>query len=71
MTHLEKQRGGIGMRGPGESEIETDRRVIKDKLSKLKIKLKEFEKQSQTQRKQRGEMVRVVELVIRMSANQH
>ncbi|HQW24125.1 MAG TPA: GTPase HflX, partial [Bacteroidia bacterium] len=58
-THLEKQRGGIGMRGPGESEIETDRRVIKDKLSKLKIKLKEFEKQSQTQRKQRGEMVRV------------
>ena len=45
-THLEKQRGGIGMRGPGESEIETDRRVIKDKLSKLKIKLKEFEKQS-------------------------
>ncbi|MBP6533236.1 MAG: GTPase HflX, partial [Bacteroidia bacterium] len=58
-THLEKQRGGIGMRGPGESEIETDRRVIKDKLSKLKLKLKEFEKQSQTQRKQRGEMVRV------------
>ncbi|MBK8364498.1 MAG: hypothetical protein IPL24_12790 [Bacteroidetes bacterium] len=45
-THLEKQRGGIGMRGPGESEIETDRRVIKDKLSKLKLKLKEFEKQS-------------------------
>ncbi len=58
-THLEKQRGGIGMRGPGESEIETDRRVIKDKLSKLKLKLKEFEKQAQTQRKQRGEMVRV------------
>jgi GTP-binding protein HflX len=58
-THLEKQRGGIGMRGPGESEIETDRRVIKDKLSKLKLKLKDFEKQSRTQRKQRGEMVRV------------
>ncbi len=58
-THLEKQRGGIGMRGPGESEIETDRRVIKDKLSKLKLKLKEFDKQSLTQRKQRGELVRV------------
>lgn len=58
-THLEKQRGGIGMRGPGESEIETDRRVIKDKLAKLKLKLKEIEKQGLTQRKQRGEMVRV------------
>jgi GTP-binding protein HflX len=58
-THLEKQRGGIGMRGPGESEIETDRRVIREKLSKLKIKLKEFEKQSLTQRKQRGELARV------------
>ncbi|MFN8165764.1 MAG: GTPase HflX [Bacteroidia bacterium] len=58
-THLEKQRGGIGMRGPGETEIETDRRVIKDKLSKLKGKLRDFEKQSQTQRKQRGELVRV------------
>ena len=58
-THLEKQRGGIGMRGPGESEIETDRRVIKDKLTKLKGKLRDFEKQSQTQRKQRGEFVRV------------
>lgn len=58
-THLEKQRGGIGMRGPGETEIETDRRVIKDKLAKLKLKLKDIEKQSLTQRKQRGEMVRV------------
>lgn len=58
-THLEKQRGGIGMRGPGESEIETDRRVIRDKLAKLKAKLKEIEKQSLTQRKQRGELVRV------------
>ena len=57
-THLEKQRGGIGMRGPGETEIETDRRVIRDKLSKLKLKLKEFDKQSVTQRKQRGELVR-------------
>jgi GTP-binding protein HflX len=58
-THLEKQRGGIGMRGPGETEIETDRRVIRDKLAKLKSKLKDFEKQSLTQRKKRGELVRV------------
>jgi len=58
-THLEKQRGGIGMRGPGESEIETDRRVIRDKLAKLKGKLRDFEKQSATQRKQRSEMIRV------------
>jgi GTP-binding protein HflX len=58
-THLEKQRGGIGMRGPGESEIETDRRVIRDKLAKLKGKLRDFEKQSLTQRKQRGELTRV------------
>jgi GTPase len=58
-THLEKQRGGIGMRGPGESEIETDRRTIREKLAKLKIKLKEIEKQSATQRKQRGELIRV------------
>lgn len=58
-THLEKQRGGIGMRGPGETEIETDRRVIKDKLSKLKARLREIEKQNLTQRKQRGEYVRV------------
>jgi GTP-binding protein HflX len=58
-THLEKQRGGIGMRGPGESEIETDRRAIRDKLSKLKEQLRQIEKQSITQRKQRGEMVRV------------
>ncbi|MEO0312187.1 MAG: GTPase HflX [Bacteroidota bacterium] len=58
-THLEKQRGGIGMRGPGEAEIETDRRIIRDKLSKLKEKLAEIEKQSKTQRKQRGEYIRV------------
>lgn len=58
-SHLEKQRGGIGMRGPGEAEIETDRRVIRDKLAKLKAKLKDFDKQSLTQRKQRGELVRV------------
>ena len=49
-THLEKQRGGIGLRGPGESEIETDRRAIRNKLSKLKEKLRDIEKQSSTQR---------------------
>lgn len=58
-THLEKQRGGIGMRGPGESEIETDRRMIREKLAKLKEQLKKIDRQSSTQRKQRGEMVRV------------
>jgi len=58
-THLEKQRGGIGLRGPGETEIETDRRVIRDKLSRLKEKLKEIGKQSETRRKQRENMVRV------------
>jgi GTPase len=58
-THLEKQRGGIGLRGPGESEIETDRRIIREKLARLKLKLKEIAKQSATQRKQRGEFIRV------------
>lgn len=58
-THLEKQRGGIGMRGPGETEIETDRRVIRDKLSRLKEKLKEIDKQNITRRKSREQMVRV------------
>jgi GTP-binding protein HflX len=58
-THLEKQRGGIGMRGPGESEIETDRRAIRDKIAKLKDKLRTIDKQNTTQRKQRGEMIRV------------
>ncbi len=58
-THLEKQRGGIGMRGPGESEIETDRRMIREKLAKLKEQLKKIDKQSITQRKQRAEVVRV------------
>lgn len=58
-THLEKQRGGIGMRGPGESEIETDRRVIRDKLALLKLKLKDIEKINYTQRKSRGNIVRV------------
>jgi GTP-binding protein HflX len=58
-THLEKQRGGIGMRGPGETEIETDRRVIRDKLSKLRERLADIDKQNSTQRKRRGEIVRV------------
>ncbi len=58
-THLEKQRGGIGMRGPGETEIETDRRVIRDKLSKLRERLSDIDKQNSTQRKRRGEIVRV------------
>jgi len=58
-THLEKQAGGIGARGPGESEIETDRRVVRDKLSRLKEKLKEIDKQSFNQRKSRGNVVRV------------
>ncbi|MDP4291048.1 MAG: GTPase HflX, partial [Bacteroidota bacterium] len=58
-THLSKQRGGIGMRGPGETEIETDRRVIRNKISLLKSKLKEIDKQKITQRKNRESMVRV------------
>ncbi|MBK9423793.1 MAG: GTPase HflX [Bacteroidetes bacterium] len=58
-THLEKQRGGIGMRGPGETEIETDRRVIRDKLSRLKEKLKEIDKQNFTRRKSREQLTRV------------
>jgi GTPase len=58
-THLEKQRGGIGMKGPGETEIETDRRIVRDKISLLKEKLKTIDKQMATQRKSRGEMIRV------------
>ncbi len=58
-THLERQRGGIGLRGPGETEIETDRRIIRDKISLLKNKLKKIEKQKKQQRKNRGKMVRV------------
>ena len=58
-THLEKQRGGIGLRGPGETEIETDRRVIRDRISLLKEKLKEIDKQKITQRQNRGKLVRV------------
>ena len=58
-THLERQRGGIGMRGPGETEIETDRRIIRDKIALLKEKLKEIDKQKIIQRSNRGKMVRV------------
>lgn len=58
-THLERQRGGIGMRGPGEAQIETDRRIILDKISYLKEELKQIDKQKATQRKNRGKMVRV------------
>lgn len=57
--HLERQGGGIGSRGPGETEIETDRRIVKDKISLLRKRLAEFDKQAQTQRKERGEMIRV------------
>ncbi len=58
-THLERQRGGIGMRGPGETEIETDRRIIRDKISRLKDQLIKIDKQMMVQRKNRGKMVRV------------
>jgi GTP-binding protein HflX len=57
--HLERQGGGIGSRGPGETEIETDRRIIKDKISLLRKRLLEIDKQSFTQRKERGEFIRV------------
>lgn len=58
-THLERQRGGIGMRGPGETEIETDRRIVRDRISLLKEKIKVIDKQMSTQRSNRGAMVRV------------
>ena len=58
-THLERQRGGIGMRGPGETEIETDRRIVRDKISLLKKKLKTIDKQMSTQRGNRGSLIRV------------
>ncbi|NCU04970.1 MAG: GTPase HflX [Chitinophagaceae bacterium] len=57
--HLERQGGGIGTRGPGETEIETDRRIVKDKISLLRKRLAEIDKQSLTQRKDRGEFIRV------------
>ncbi|NER13145.1 GTPase HflX [Leptobacterium flavescens] len=58
-THLERQRGGIGMRGPGETEIETDRRIVRDRISLLKKKLVTIDKQMATQRSNRGALVRV------------
>lgn len=58
-THLERQKGGIGMRGPGEKEIETDRRIVRDKLSLLKKQLEKIDRQAATQRKNRGQMIRV------------
>jgi GTP-binding protein HflX len=58
-THLERQKGGIGMRGPGESQIETDRRLILNKITLLKERLREIDKQNETQRKNRNQLVRV------------
>lgn len=58
-THLERQRGGIGMRGPGETQIETDRRIILDKISRLKLQLVKIDKQKATQRKNKGKLVRI------------
>ena len=58
-THLERQKGGIGMRGPGETEIETDRRIVRDRIALLKDKIKAIDKQMSTQRSNRGTMVRV------------
>lgn len=58
-THLERQRGGIGMRGPGEKEIETDRRIVRDQISLLKKKLEKIDRQNWTRRKNRDQMIRV------------
>ncbi|WP_047246770.1 GTPase HflX [Maribacter thermophilus] len=58
-THLERQKGGIGMRGPGETEIETDRRIVRDRITLLKKKLQKIDKQMETQRGNRGALVRV------------
>jgi GTP-binding protein HflX len=58
-THLERQKGGIGMRGPGETEIETDRRIVRDRISLLKDKIKTIDRQMSVQRSNRGAMVRV------------
>ena len=58
-THLERQRGGIGMRGPGEAQLETDRRIILDKISLLKEKLKKIDRQMMSQRSNRGALVRM------------
>lgn len=58
-THLERQRGGIGMRGPGETQIETNRRIILDKISRLKVELKNIDRQKSIQRKNRGKLTRI------------
>ena len=58
-THLERQKGGIGMRGPGETEIETDRRIVRDKIALLKSKIKSIDKQMSVQRGNRGKLIRV------------
>ena len=58
-SHLERQRGGIGMRGPGEKEIETDRRIVREKISLLKKQLEKIDKQNYTRRKNRGQLIRV------------
>ena len=58
-SHLSRQKGGVGMRGPGETELETDRRIVKDKISLLKNKLSKIERQAATQRKNRGHLCRV------------
>lgn len=58
-THLERQKGGIGMRGPGESQIETDRRIILNKISVLEDRLEQIDRQSETQRRNRGDLIRV------------
>ena len=58
-THLERQRGGIGMRGPGEKEIETDRRIVREKISLLKKQLEKIDQQARTRRKNRGQFIRV------------
>ncbi|WP_347923602.1 GTPase HflX [Pontimicrobium sp. SW4] len=58
-THLERQKGGIGMRGPGETEIETDRRIVRDKIALLKDKIKKIDRQMEVQRGNRGKLVRV------------
>ena len=58
-THLERQKGGIGMRGPGETQIETDRRIINKKIGQLKLKLEKIDKQKFIQRKNRGNSIRV------------
>ena len=57
-THLERQRGGVGMRGPGETQLETDKRIIQDRIAKLKKELTEIDRQKSSQRKNRGKMVR-------------